>query len=87
MKWVTLISEDGGKSVSMSRVGTWGSIIIILITTILYFINIITKGTFIDIISNWHNIFMVFVGYQGISKVTKHITNKNVNKEDSNNEK
>lgn len=71
MIWKSLISEDK-RNASMSRVGTWLSFIVMSVATILYFINIIESETYKNIVVEWKNIFLIFIGYQGVSKVSKH---------------
>lgn len=74
MKWKTLIATKNGKSISMSRFGSWLCFLLMLVASVLYFIKIINTETFKNIMSNWIYLFIIFMGYQGVSKVSKQIT-------------
>ena len=80
MKFISLISVDK-KYVSLSRFGTWLSIIIIIAISGLFCFNKITDMQFSNLISKWENIFLIFISYQGVSKVSK-IKYKKENKDE-----
>lgn len=85
MNFRTLISSDG-ESISLSRFGTWFSFLVILATTILLFTATIEEPKYKAVVNDWSGILLTFIGYQSVSKVSKHIKKTKLKEEENKNE-